>query len=180
MIALLAVVLLPLQPMPAWGSAEIVARVPVVESADAFGHACPVPWGLVTAAHVATADRGVSVRGNAMPAAWIHPVMDIARWPLPEGIVPLPVDLDPVGGQEVLTLGYTAFFAPRVVSGLLLGPVGGTGTRWVISDSPGHGASGSCVVNAQTGRVVGILIEGQQTGPGEWIGIMLPIGLSRP
>jgi hypothetical protein len=162
-------------PAPLWD------RIPIVEQDNELGRACPLPWGLVTAGHVANLVPGKrqlveGLRLMNVPAKR-HPALDLSLWPLPEGMpamTPSPAQL--TAGLKVQSVGMKYDLSPVIVTAELRGRVGGNGASWVVSDTSGPGSSGSCVVRVDNGEVVGILVGGKpkELGPG-FIGVMIPI-----
>jgi len=166
---------------PAPAPAPLWDRIPMVEQDNELGRACPLPWGLVTAGHVANQLPGKRplVEGLRLMnvAAKRHPALDLSLWPLPDGMDALtPSPAQPATGLKVQSVGMKYDFSPLIVTAELRGRVGGNGAQWTVSDTSGPGSSGSCVVRVDNGEVVGILVGGKPKDPGPgFIGVMVPI-----
>lgn len=158
-------------------------RIPMVESGPSMARACPLPWGLVTAAHVAfTHNSGIYVSGILMGPARKHVALDLALWALPPGMPMFEPQQEPiVAGDEVQIVGVKKGWAPAVVTGKLLWKAGGSGVQWIVSNTPGPGSSGSCAVSSKSGRVVGVATGGNEDPEAHrFIGVITPIDQLQP
>lgn len=157
---------------------------PIAQHDNLTGHACPLPWGLVTAWHMVEdiePGRYLLVDRHALSSPRRHSALDAALYPLPKGMDPLEAAVGAREGIVVRIQGFalTGVPSPEAVEGTI---VGRFGYHWVVDGGTGPGSSGGCVLTEE-GRVVGIVVAARATGKYpklSWLTVVIPVGLLGP